>query len=351
MANEDKFRILVVDDSVVMRTLIADLIQQDGSVTAIGYASNGKEALLKCKELKPDLVLMDMIMGDSDGLEGVKLIMKDCPTPVIMLSSLDNNEASPIMEAMKAGAVDYHKKPDRTVSDFSKGDCELMEKIRQAISVKVAPIQASLYAHLNNNAHTFDKVGTYHIIVIGSSTGGPSAVESVLLHLPKNLNVPVVIAQHMPENFIHSFAKRLNDLTDLRVIVAQKGMAVESGNVYIAPGNENTIVNNTKNGNQVVFDYTPERFKEFNNPSVTALMNSVAAVYGGHSIAVMLTGMGRDGTPGMKAIYDAGGYTIAQSKESCVVFGMPGSAVEAGAVKKIVPIDQIGPFIVGCLDC
>ena len=351
--SSNSINILVVDDSAVMRTLVTDMINKEPGFQTIGVAMNGTEAARKCGQLKPDVVLMDMEMGDSDGLDGVQLIMAECPTPIIILTSMKNTEASPVMEAINAGAVDYHQKPDRTITGFDHHDELLFEKIRSAATAKLDVYQkvADTSRHKITETHTFLEATTYEIVVIGSSTGGPSAVEAIITRLPKNLNVPVVIAQHMPDNFIVSFANRLNQLTQLEVIVASKNMILKSGYIYIAPASGNLIVREDRLAGNKVFDFTSDRFKDFNNPSATGLMLSIAEVYKGKSIGVVLTGMGRDGSEGLKAIKEAGGYTIAQSKETCVVFGMPGSAIELGAITKVVPIDQIAQFVVSCLDC
>ncbi len=350
MAEKELIKVLVADDSAIMRMLTSDLIKNAGGFEIVGVASNGKEAAEKCAELKPDVVVMDMLMGNYDGLMGVKLIMETCPTPIIILSALDNNDASPVMEALQAGAVDYHKKPNRALAIADDMDAEFIEKIRDAKDAQLNVIINKKEAKPNINIHTFSSTHTYDVIVIGSSTGGPSAVESVITKLPANLNIPVLIAQHMPANFLPSFAERLDLLTPLNVVLAKKDLEVKAGYIYIAPGIKNMIVKQDTRTGKVYCDFTEQRFKEFNYPSATGLMYSVVEIYKNKIIGVVLTGMGKDASEGLKAIKDAGGYTIAQSKETCVVYGMPGSSVEIGAVTKIVPIDEIGPFIVSCLE-
>jgi two-component system, chemotaxis family, protein-glutamate methylesterase/glutaminase len=343
-------KVLVADDSAIMRTLTSDLIRSAGGFEVVGTASNGKEAADLCCKLKPDVVLMDMLMGENDGIMGTKLIMEKCPTPVIILSALEKNDASPIMEALNAGAIDYHKKPNRTLSNTAEQEAELIEKVRAAKDAQLSVLASPKPIKVNSNEHTFTETHNYDVVVIGSSTGGPSAVESVITKLPGNLNVPVLIAQHMPVNFVPSFAQRLDALTPLKVVLGDKDMEVKPGHIYIAPGGKNMIIRRDYRTGKVLCDFTEQKFKEFNYPSATGLMYSVVEVYKNKIIGVVLTGMGKDASEGLKAIKDAGGYTIAQSKETCVVFGMPGSSVEIGAVTKIVPVDEIGPFIVSCLE-
>jgi two-component system chemotaxis response regulator CheB len=342
--------VIIADDSLFMRHLIADILKNTGEFNIVDLARDGKEAAEKCCSLKPDVVIMDMLMGEYDGLMGVKMIMEKCPTPIIILSALGSTDMEPIMQALKLGAVDYHHKPNRSSHDIKDNDDELINKIKMASRVKLKEYITST-KNLKENVyqHTFSENLNYDVIVIGSSTGGPTAVESVITRLPGNLSVPVLIAQHMPENFVPSFAARLDQLSPLKVMMAKKDDVLEPGKVLIAPGSRNMIIRKTYNG-KVVCDFTPTRFKEYNFPSVNGLMSSVAEVYGARAIGIILTGMGKDGAEGMKLIKDKGGYTVAQSKETCVVYGMPKEAVDIGAIKQIVPLNEIGPFIVSCIE-
>jgi len=346
----EAINILIADDSLFMRKLTADILINASGFKVLDYARDGKEAAEKCCLLKPDVVIMDMLMGEYDGVYGVKMIMDKCPTPIIILSALGSTDMEPIMQALKLGAVDYHHKPNRGSKDIKLDDDELVNKVRAASHVMLKEyIKTTSNLTENVNQHTFSDNLNYDVIVIGSSTGGPTAVESVITRLPGNLSVPVLIAQHMPENFVPSFATRLDQLTPLNVSMAKKDDVLESGKILIAPGSRNMVVRQNIDG-KVVCDFTSKRFKEFNFPSVTCLMQSVSDVYGSRAIGIILTGMGKDGAEGLKSIYESGGYTIAQSKETCVVYGMPKEAVDIGAVKKVVPLNEIGPFVVSCLE-
>lgn len=337
--------VLVADDSVFMRILIKDVLEEGKEINVVAQAKDSKEAVELCRTHKPDVVLLDMTMGEYDGIYGVKRIMETCPTPIIILSALGNTDMNPILEALSLGAVDYLNKPvsGPNIREVSE---TLIAKVKQASQVVLNYPKKEIIKP-NLNPHSFSEQLNYDVIVIGASTGGPAAIEKVITTLPANLAVPVLIAQHMPSNFVPSFAGRLDTLTPLSVSMARKDDIVEKGKILIAPGSRNIIVKE-ENG-KVLIDYTPQRFKDFNFPSVTALMLSVAKVYGKRAIGVMLTGMGKDGSEGIKAIHDAGGYTIAQSESTCVVYGMPRAAVEEGSIKQIVSLKEIGGFLVSCL--
>jgi two-component system, chemotaxis family, protein-glutamate methylesterase/glutaminase len=338
--------VLIADDSVFMRVLIRDILQEDKSIIVSAQAKDSKEAVEMCKQYKPDVVLMDMNMGEYDGLYGVKRIMEECPTPIVILSAMGNSDMGPIMEALSLGAIDYLNKPANNNSNIREVGEPLIQKVKEAASLELTK-KVIANVGVNVNPHSFREELNYDIIVIGSSTGGPTAIEKVITNLPGNLAVPVIIAQHMPSNFVPSFAERLNGMTPLQVSMARKDDELSPGKVLIAPGSRNIVLK--REGSKVVVDYTHKRYKDFNFPSVTGLMLSVAEIYGRRSVGVILTGMGRDGVDGMKAIREAGGYTIAQNEQTCVVFGMPRAAIEEGCIKQVVPLNEIGGFLVSCL--
>lgn len=344
-------RVLIADDSAFMRLLTAEILKNAGGFDIIEFASNGKQAVEKVCSLKPDVVIMDLIMGDYDGVYGVENIMKNCPTPIVMLSSMGHTDMEPIMKALKAGAVDYHNKPDRSKSNVGELDKEFVLKVKTAAQAELAAAALNAVTDRKTNVkeHTFSGKLNYDVIVIGSSTGGPTAVETIISRLPGNLAVPVLIAQHMPSNFVPSFANRLDQITPLNVVMAKKDDVIVPGTIFIAPGSRNMVVRRDVCG-KVIVDFTSQRFKEFNFPSVNGLMHSVAEVYGKRAIGIILTGMGKDGTDGLRSISEAGGYTLAQSKDTCVVYGMPKEAFESGAAKRTVPLNEIGPFVVSCLE-
>ncbi|BDS09781.1 chemotaxis-specific protein-glutamate methyltransferase CheB [Aureispira anguillae] len=346
MDSKKQINVLVADDSALMRILISDIIEKDKSIHVIGQVNNGKAAYWSTKELKPDVVLMDMTMGEYDGIYGVTKIMEDCPTPIIILSAVGNTDMEPIMKSLELGAIDYLNKPAKNRVNMNEVKVALINKIKMASQIVLPQPDKSDHA-VNINEHSFGSEISYDCIVLGASTGGPRAIEKILTQLPRNLTVPVIIAQHMPASFVASFAERLNLLTPLNVVVASNEAVVEGGNVYLAPGDANLVV--IKKGGTMVFGSTSKLFLAYNNPSVDGLMLSVAKAYKHKAIGIVLTGMGKDGSIGLKAIKDAGGYTIAQSEASCIVYGMPKAAWANGAVQQMVHLDEIAGFLVSCL--
>jgi two-component system chemotaxis response regulator CheB len=267
-------------------------------------------------------------------------------TPVILLSSLERKDEQ-IFEALKAGAFDFVEKPQARLDDDDGQPYALIPLIKAAAQSGRKTIQGS--SSKNFNHHTFEKELPYDIVVIGSSTGGPSAIESILDNLPKNLAVPVVVAQHMPERFIETFAQRLNAKNILKVKIAEDGGTLDPGCVYLCPGHQNVRISRITSAAGPCFEFTSKRYREFNFPSVDCLFESVAETFAHKSVAVILTGMGKDGTEGIKKIKSAGGYTIAQDESSCVIFGMPKSAFDSGAIRQVLALPEIPGFIVSCL--
>lgn len=340
-------KVLLADDSGFMRLLVTDILKSDSEIEVVATASNGKDALEKTRQFNPDVVVMDINMGQYDGLYGIERIMDTQPTPILILSAVGNSDFPVIERGLKLGAVDYLNKPAHNNTKVKDVSEELIQKIKMVAQANIGARLAVNEIKNNTNSHTFSELN-YDVVVIGASTGGPGALESIIRKLPDNMAVPIVIAQHMPVNFVPSFASRLNDLSPLDISMARKGDLLKPGKILIAPASRNMMLVRNEDG-QVQIDFTSKTFKEFNYPSVDCLMSSVAEVYGNRAIGVILTGMGRDGAQGMKAIKEKYGYTIAQSKETCVVFGMPKEAIENGSIQSVVPVSEIAGFIVSCL--
>lgn len=340
-------RVLLADDSGLMRLLVSDILKSDKEIEVIATASNGKDAVEKTILHKPDVVVMDMNMGEYDGLYGIEKIMKNQPTPIIILSAVGNTDFPIIEKGLKLGAIDYVNKPAQNNTKVKEVELELIQKIKIASTANIEIGKVINEVKINSNAHTFVNLN-YDVVVIGSSTGGPGAIENLLKNLPDNMAVPVLIAQHMPSNFVPSFAARLNELSPLKISMARRGDLLKPGCVLIVPGSRNSVVKINDSG-EVEIDFVSKTFKEFNYPSVDCLMLSVAEVFGDRAIGVILTGMGKDGAEGMKLIKEKGGYTIAQNQETCIVYGMPKEVVDNGNALAIVPINEIGGFIVSCL--
>jgi two-component system chemotaxis response regulator CheB len=298
-------------------------------------------------ELKPDVVITDMVMPDYDGLYVVNSVMEKMPVPVILLSSLEKTD-SRIFDAIQLGAFEFIDKPT-DLAEVLNRDYRLLALIKEASRTDITLLKAKQLAQRNSHHHSFDHTLNYEIIVIGASTGGPGAVESIINNLPSNLKIPVVIVQHMPPRFLETFAQRLHEQSKLPVRLARKGESVKGGIIYIAPGETNLRIESNLVTGAPMFTFTEKKYTEFNYPSVDCLFESAADTYGKSSIAVILTGMGRDGAVGLSKIKQKGGFTIAQDEESSVVYGMPKAAQESGAVRQVVSLKEIPGFIVSCL--
>ncbi len=344
-----KINVLLADDSGFMRLVLSDMLGSDGNIGVVGTAGNGQEAFRKTSDLKPDVVLLDLVMPEYDGLYAVKQIMQHCPTPIVVLSALGNTNPEAVFEALDAGAYDFLSKPVGVLgSKIREMEHQLVARIRSASSADLRTLHRKKTKG-NTNAHTFDSHLAYDAVVIGASTGGTGAIEEILQKLPDNFPLPVIIAQHMPADFVESFARRLNDMLPLPVKLATNGEMPQNGIVYILPGDQNTLLTRERSNSKVRFSRTEERYAEFNHPSVDALMLSAAGCYGPRAIGIMLTGMGKDGAAGMAAMHGKNAFTIAQNEQSSVVFGMPGAAIGRGAVKQVLPLKEIPGFVVGCL--
>lgn len=336
-------KILVVDDSAFMRLLLSDILAKDASLEVIGTANNGKEAVEQAKKLKPDVVLMDMIMEEYDGIYAVREIMKNQKVPILILSAVGNTDLSPIFEALKLGAVDYINKPSRNNAKLRLMEDELIHKIKHVARAKptilAEPVEPSQRAEIDPSETP------YELCIIGASTGGPSAVERVIKGIPVDFPVPVIVAQHMPSNFIDPFVHRLDNASALTAVKGMPGVAPRVGMIVVMPGNLNLKVIRDKSTGHLMLKEDPKTYPNFNHPSINALFHSQAEVCGAKSISVILTGMGKDGVTGIKAVYDAGGYTIAQNEQTSVIFGMPKGAIATGGVKEVLPIFQISQFL------
>ncbi len=326
--------------------MISDALRSDPHFDVVGTANNGKEGANKAQQLHPDVVVTDMMMPDYDGLYAVRNIMKNSPAPIILLSSLDRTNPE-VFDALNEGAFDFIDKPQTKNSvEFKNALSVLKERIKAASTLDSGVLRKKV-DRTNHHFHTFESVLQYHVLAIGASTGGPSAVESVLSQLPGNLPIPVVIAQHMPHRFLISYAERLRSLLPIPVQLARRNDVLKPGVIYIAPGDGNMSIRMDMDGRPAFF-YSKRVYKEFNDPSVDCIFESVATCYGTKAIGVILTGMGRDGSQGLLKIKKSGGLTIAQDANSCVVHGMPKAAVEKGAVDYVVNLKEIPGFVMSC---
>lgn len=345
-------RVLVVDDSAFMRKAITAMLQEDPEIKVIATARDGVEAVELAEKLKPDIVTLDVEMPRMDGITALKEIMQKCPVPVIMLSSLTTDGAKVTLEALELGAVDFIPKNLAELSvNIVKIKGILLEKIKTIARkgiVRKRPLRQTVEVPrmeiLKTRITGERKVG---IVSIGTSTGGPKALQEIIPKLPKDFPTPVVIAQHMPPNFTKPFAERLDQLSQLSVKEAEEGEPLKPGIVYIAPGRGHMKIN--RRGIETYVTISEDREEFIYRPSVDVLMSTVAECYPGRTLGVILTGMGSDGAKGCKKIKETGGRVFAQSEDTCVVYGMPRAVVEAGLADKVVPLEEMAGEIINAV--
>ncbi len=336
-------RILVVDDSAFMRQFLSDMLNESDDLQVTATAKNGYEALDKVREYRPDVITLDVAMPGMDGLHTLKRIMNDFPTPVVMVSAYTQKGAEATIESLESGAVDFVAKPDGPVSlNIHKIKEELVSKIRIAVKIELEHLIKEKPKEIKKAL--LSKVKRGKIVAIGSSTGGPKALSTILPALPKNLPAGVVVVQHISADFTAPFASRLNSICGLEIKEASEDDTVNDGEVLIAPGGIHLKISPQR---KVVLTEDPPRHGV--RPSVDTMMESIAEVYGENSIGVILTGMGKDGSVGMKRIKEVGGKTIAEDRSTCVVFGMPNAAISTGCVDKVVKLTEIPKEVIKAL--
>ncbi|MFZ5966570.1 MAG: protein-glutamate methylesterase/protein-glutamine glutaminase [Bacillota bacterium] len=344
-----KITVLVVDDSAFMRKVISDIISIDEELQVISTAKNGKEALEKIKAVKPDVVTMDVEMPILDGISALKQIMEESPVPVVMLSSLTKEGADATLRALELGAVDFITKPSnifKMSNEEMKG--QLTQKIKIAAKVNIR--YKNLHKPLKNTSTANKTAGPVEnnkilkkIVAIGTSTGGPRALQEVIPYLPQSLPASILIVQHMPPGFTKSLAERLNNLSEVHVKEAEDEDILLPGHAYIAPGDYHMKVVSV--GNTLKIKLSKDPPVSGHRPSVDALMDSLADLHASNIVGVIMTGMGADGANGMKNLKMQNCHTIAQNEESCVVYGMPKSAVNLGCIDDVVSLQDIAKTI------
>jgi two-component system chemotaxis response regulator CheB len=342
-----RIRVLVVDDSVVICRLVTDALAADPDIEVVGIAQNGRVAIERVEELRPDAVTMDIEMPEMNGIEAVQALRRTHPRlPIVMFSTLTERGASATLDALAAGASDYVAKPaelGRVVENQQSIRDQLIPRLkalagtRRVVEPGVPP--RPLPVPPARGARTC----SFAVLAIGSSTGGPDALAALLPGLRAGLGVPVVIVQHMPPLFTRLLAQRLDGLSQVSVAEATEGEELRAGRVLIAPGGRHLVVR--RSGTRIVAHLTEDPAENFCRPSVDALFRSVAAVYGERSLGVVLTGMGRDGESGARVIRSAGGEVFAQDEGTSVVWGMPGAVTMAGQADRVLPLPRIAPEV------
>ena len=331
-------RVLVVDDSALMRKLLAQLIETDSGIEVVGTASNGEFALRKIEELKPHVVTLDLEMPGLNGIEVLKQIMRKHKTPVVVVSSHSTAGASITLKALALGAVDFVAKPVDIATRFVEVTKELVAKVKVAAQSRTAPTLSGEPAKLHKPA-VFSAKPAKKVFAIGISTGGPYALEYVLSQLPDDFPGAIVVVQHMPEGFTGLFARRLDDACALQVKEAQGGDLLLAGRALICPGNHHMRLRRLPLGDVVTL--SEDDRVNGHRPSVDVLFRSLAREFGSNSVATLMTGMGDDGAEGMGAVRDAGGMTLTQSEDTCVIYGMPRVAMERGYSLRSVGLKEI----------
>lgn len=346
-----KIRVFIVDDSPFYRQAVSELLRMNKKFEVIGAVQDGGEAIRFVGKNAPDVILLDLEMPRMDGFTFLRWLMGNHPLPVVVLSS--RTETSNVFKALEIGAVDFLAKP-RELSSFTmlKLEHDVITKTETAASVSISklrtrvlpsgpPIDAGRGPGKRPRAA---KSGAYRALAIGASTGGPPAVQQIVTQLPKDLELIVLVAQHMPKGFTVHFAERLNRAAQFRVKEPESGEQLEPGTVYIAPGGCHLSVEGSPSRSvaRLIEREPTDKFA----PSVDILMESMSEIYRERSLGVLLTGMGADGAAGLLKMRKKGGFTIAESEESAVVFGMPREAIERGGAEKILPLDAIAGALI-----
>lgn len=343
----ERIRVLVVDDSALMRKLIPAILARDSSIEVVGTAMDGAFALKKIEELHPDVVTLDLEMPRMDGMETLRLIMGRAPLPVILFSTHSKEGGYATLKALALGAVDFVTKPKNAAAGrLEEIADQLIAKIKVAKRAAGRKLPPAIVA---GDLPTKKKgsrapLPPRRVIAIGISTGGPNALQYLLSQIPADFQSTILIVQHMPEGFTEMFAKRLDDCCALEVHEARSGDLLLAGRVLICPGNRHMMVRRMPRGDMAVLSDGPP--VNGHRPSADVLFHSVAQEFGLTAVGLLMTGMGDDGAEGLGAIKAAGGMTIAQSEDTCVVSGMPRAAILKGYANKIIPLDGLATFLV-----
>jgi two-component system chemotaxis response regulator CheB len=352
--HERKIRVLVVDDSAVMRKLISNLLERDPNIEVIGTAIDGDFALTKVEALKPDVVTLDVDMPRMDGLTTLRHLVTSHKVPVVMLSSHTTRGAMLTMQALEIGAFDFVCKP-KSSSQIGEMFEELINKVKGAarsrtilftspappsLETRPKPLVQEVTKKPGKNNRRYSK----KIVAIGASSGGPHALRYLLPRIPPELDAGILIVQHMMESFTSSFVRWLDEICEMEVMEAKEGDVILPGRVLVAPGQSHMKVCRTMTGGEIRLEQGKP--VSGHRPSVDVLFQSVAEEYGAQAVALIMTGMGSDGAQGIGAIRQAGGHTVAQDKESCSVFGMPRVAIENGFVDTVLPLKDIAGYLI-----
>ena len=352
-------RVLIVDDSAFMRQLTTQIVEGSADFVVAGTARNGYEAIKQIQALDPDIVTLDIDMPELDGLSALGVIMSEMPRPVVMLSAATTSSAqAATLQALELGAVDFVLKPSGSISlDLRVISDRLLEALRAAAAVNPAGLR-SLARPAGSNGSTLSStigqpIRATRVVVIAASTGGPRALAAIVPRLPRGLDAAVLIVQHMPPGFTKSLAHRLDGMSAIRIDEAEAGQPVLPGRGYVAPGGFHMTVSNAAGDRApmaptIALDSSPPLWGV--RPAADRLFQSAAAVFGASTVAVVLTGMGRDGADGTRVIREAGGRALVQNRDTATIFGMPHAALQHAGADRVAALDDIGSTIAELLD-
>jgi two-component system, chemotaxis family, protein-glutamate methylesterase/glutaminase len=345
-----KIRVLVVDDSVVVRRMVSDILDSDPAIEVVGVAANGRIAIAKLDRTHPDVILLDVEMPEMDGLETLTVIRQQHPNlPVIMFSSLTDRGSIATIEALSLGASDYCTKPNNMKSQEDAQQhiqTKLIPKIKELCEPTLSTTLSTPHCPIASDSDTWNGriIPTrIELLAIGVSTGGPQALETVLSQFPADFPIPIAIVQHMPPVFTQRLAQRLTRKSQLRVEEGFTGAILEPGVVWIAPGDYHMVLE--QYGGRVRVNLNQDSPEHSCRPAVDVMFRSAAKTYGAGTLAVILTGMGQDGLLGCQAVRDSGGQVLVQDEATSVVWGMPGSVANAGLAQQILPLNAIASEI------
>ena len=340
-------RVVVVDDSAYVRKVVREILSRSPFIEVVGTARDGREALDLVAELAPDVITCDLIMPELDGVGFVREQMQRQPVPIIIMS-IANETAEAALEALEAGAIDFVQKPTALASEkIFEVSTELIEKVKAAGQIALNKIPTAPAPHVASATEPTPSISGSHsvdVVVIGISTGGPQALKRLIPQLPQDFPVPVMMVMHMPVGYTEMYAAKLNEMAKLEVKEAAEGDEVKAGRVFLAPAGRHLFVKRKSNG-RIVTHLNAKPFDTLHKPSVDVMFQSVAEVYGGRVLGVVMTGMGSDGKQGAAWIKSQVGLVFTEAESSCVVYGMPGVVNEAGLSDKCVALDDMARSI------